>query len=336
MQQLLIKENGDLQKKLTGREPVQNILWKSRMMKDVLDVISQVAGTSAPVLITGERGTGKEMIARSIHRNSPRHDRRLVKINCAALPDPLLDYELFGYEKGAVKSSETAKTGRLELADGGTLLLDEISELSATLQVKLLRALQENAIEKAGGAEALPVNVRTIAISHQDLWDGIRNQTFRYDLFYRLNVIPIHLSPLRKRKEDIPGVADYYLRKFCDEQQKGEIVLAPETLEILTFYDWPGNLRELINFIERIVVLHDGGIIEKRHLPGSMVKNMQKKLQEKKDPCHGRTLEDVVASFERDLIVKALKDSQGVKARAAKQLGLSRSNLQYKIKKYGI
>ena len=318
---------------LTTTILVLDIIGKSPQMKEALETIRLAADTGASVLITGEKGTEKDLVAKAIHKESSRQKFPFVRINCSAHPETLRDFELFG---NANQAAEEMENGRPGPAHRGTVFLDEISELSLPLQGKLLRVLQESHLKKTGGTGSPGMDIQILAATHKDLWKCIREKTFRYDLYSRLNAIPIHIPPLRERKEDLPMLLEYYLKKFCEEQKKQGMQLSPESRDAIILYDWPGNMGEFVNAIERIVALHPGGTVEKQHLPSFLTSHLEKGATIKTLSPRGETLEKAVGSFEKGLIIEALKQNSGIKARAARQLGLSRSNLQYKIKKYGI
>ncbi|MGC9022268.1 MAG: nif-specific transcriptional activator NifA, partial [Dissulfurimicrobium sp.] len=267
----LLEENRSLRAELHGRYARHNIVGSSKAMHEVLLAVEKVAPTRATVLILGESGTGKELIARAIHQASPRHERPFIKVNCAALPETLLESELFGHEKGAFTGATARKKGRFELADGGTLFLDEIGELPLSLQAKLLRVLQEQQFELLGGTQTITVDIRLIAATNRDLNMAVDNGSFRADLYYRLNVIPIVIPPLRNRKEDIPLLAEHFLRE-SNRQNNRNVRLSKEVLDLLMSYDWPGNVRELQNLIERLVIMADENYIQPSDIPSFMLR----------------------------------------------------------------
>ena len=330
----LLKENRRLTCALHSKYQFGNIIGKSKKMQFIFEMIKKVAATKTTVLITGESGTGKELAAKAIHYNSPRRDRPFVSVNCGALADTLLESELFGHEKGSFTGAISMRKGRFELADGGTLFLDEVNNMSPALQVKLLRALQEREFERVGGTKTIKVDVRIIAASNRDLKESIKMGTFREDLYYRLNVVHIHLPPLRERKDDIPLLVAHFLKKYTSEIGKGEIKVSEEAFRRIYEYPWPGNIRELENAIERAVVLCEHGIIKPYHLPEA--------LQEKnpyfdlKDLSSDIKLPQVLENIEAELIRQALVKTNYVQAKAAKLLGITKSLLQYKIKKYNL
>lgn len=307
------------------------IIGKSKKLKEVLEIVNRVAKSNATVLITGESGTGKELIANAIHYNSDRADKPYIKVNCGALPDNLIESELFGHEKGAFTGATSRKLGRFERADGGTIFLDEVGEINLPMQVKLLRVLQEKELERVGGIETVKVDVRIVAATNRDLKKMVEEGSFREDLYYRLNVIPIELPPLRERKEDIPQLIDYFLNKYCKELGRNKMKVSEEALKIMTNYNWKGNIRELENVIERLVILSEGNIIEKKDLP----KEFNNKTNELIDfvlPEEGINLEEV----EKSLIKQALKISNYNQTKASKLLGISRHTLIYRMEKYNI
>jgi two-component system NtrC family response regulator len=285
-------------------------------------------------LILGESGTGKELIARAIHYSSPRADRPLVKVNCAALPENLLESELFGHEKGAFTGAVTRRVGRFEQADQGTIFLDEIGDLSPSLQSKLLRVLQEKEFERVGSGQTLKVDVRVVAATNRNLEEAIQKGTFREDLYYRLNVVTVFLPPLRERKEDIPPLIDHFLRKYSRENQKSMVSLSKEARDLLLNYNYPGNIRELENIVERAVVLSRGDTIMTQDLPLNLREGKVEGLM--KQAGKGRSLPETLEEIERLRITQALENSHGVQTKAAEELGISERVLRYKMKKYGI
>jgi len=299
-------------------------------MRQVCDQVEQVARSNATVLLRGESGTGKEMIAHAIHYNSLRSKRPFIKVNCAALPDSLIEAELFGHEKGAFTGADRMKKGRFELADGGTLFLDEIGDLPPQTQIKLLRVLQEREFERLGGTETLSTNIRLITATNRSLEELIAEGTFREDLFYRLNVFTIFLPPLRDRKSDILLLAEHFLEKYEGEHNKRIRRISTPAIDMLTAYHFPGNVRELENAIERAVIVCDSNVIHGRHLPPTL------QTAEVSGTETNVTLASAVAAFESDMIQDALKSSGGNIAKAAKMLDSTERILGYKIKKYGI
>lgn len=309
------------------------IIGNSKKMQDVFELVNKVADTNASVLIIGESGTGKEGIAASIHNKSSRNNKPFITVNCGAIPETLIESELFGYEKGAFTGANARKVGRFDRAQGGTLFLDEIGELSLPLQVKILRVLQEKEFERVGGSEVIKADVRIIAATNRDLEKMVEKGDFREDLLYRLKVIPIHLPPLRERKDDIPLLVDYFIAKYCKEINKGKLYMDRDTLEILRNYDFPGNIRELENLIERLIILSSDKRIEPSMLPKEILKGA---FSNKKDgfvlPEEGIRLEEVEESFVR----QALDMAKGNQTHAAKLLGLSRHALIYRMDKFNL
>jgi Nif-specific regulatory protein len=305
-----------------------SIIGDSASYRQVIELCNRVAGSNATVLLLGETGTGKEVTARRIHNQSPRAERPFIAINCAALPETLLESELFGHEKGAFTGAVSEKLGRFELADGGTLFLDEIGDISASTQVKLLRVLQEREIVRVGGTTTIACDVRIIAATNRDLPAAIKDGSFREDLYYRINVFPIQLPPLRERREDIPPFVEHFVSISARELGVSEPVLSEPATVLLTSYRWPGNIRELQNVVERAVLLADGGEILPLHLPHDIVGDEPDGMATKS--------ESGLTGYEKALIVKALKESGWNQTKAAETLGMSRDNLRYRVKKYGI
>lgn len=328
--QKLIEENSHLRQELKEKHEFSHIVGNSNPMKHVYDQVTQVARSNATVLLRGESGTGKEMIANAIHYNSLRSKRALVKINCAALPDTLIESELFGHEKGAFTGADRFKKGRFEMADGGTLFLDEIGDLPLQTQIKLLRVLQEREFERIGGTETIKTNLRLITATNKNLESAIAKGEFREDLYYRLNVFTIHLPPLRERKSDILLLAEHFLEKYELEHGKRIRRISTPAIDMLMSYHFPGNVRELENAIERAVLVCDSNVIHGHHLPPTL------QTAEVSGTETRVTLSSAVAAFERDLIQDTLKSTHGNIARAAKSLDSTERILGYKIKKYGI
>jgi transcriptional regulator with GAF, ATPase, and Fis domain len=293
--------------------------------------VKRVAPSDATVLIRGESGTGKELIARAIHYNSLRAAGPLVSLNCAALPEQLLESELFGHEKGAFTSAVSQRKGRFELADGGSIFLDEIGDLSAALQVKLLRVLQERQFERLGGTRTLRVDVRVLAATHRDLEGGLKSGAFREDLYYRLNVVAITVPPLRERREDIPSLLDHFLARFAQKNRRTVTGLTAGARDALMRYDYPGNVRELENIIERAVLLCRGSVIDLEDLPVAL-----RPGERRPEAPLPKSLPEVLADIERQAIQSALERSGGVQTRAAEDLGISERVLRYKMHKYGL
>lgn len=309
------------------------IIGNSKKMQEVFELVDKVADTNASVLIIGESGTGKEGIAASIHNKSIRNNKPFITVNCGAIPETLIESELFGYEKGAFTGANARKAGRFDRAQGGTLFLDEIGELSLPLQVKILRVLQEKEFERVGGSEVIKADVRIIAATNRDLEKMVEQGEFREDLLYRLKVIPIYLPPLRERKDDIPLLVDYFLDKFSKEINKGKLLMERETLELLKNYDFPGNIRELENLIERLIILSSSEVIPPSLLPKEILKGaFANKKEEFVLPEEGINLEQVEESFVR----QALELAKGNQTHAAKLLGLSRHALIYRMEKFNL
>ncbi|MDI7259706.1 MAG: sigma-54 dependent transcriptional regulator [Thermodesulfobacteriota bacterium] len=330
----LIKENRELKAKLQERYTFQNIVYGSPKMEEVMGLVARVAPSQATVLIRGETGTGKELIANAIHYASSRSEKPFIKVSCSAIPETLLESELFGHEKGAFTGAIQRRIGRFEEADDGTIFLDEIGDLSPSTQVKLLRILQEKEFQRLGSNLNLKIDVRVITATHRHLEEAMKKGFFREDLYYRLNVISIHLPPLRERKEDVPFLIDYFLKKFSEANQKKILDLSRESRTLLLRYPYPGNVRELENLIERAVVLSRGEIITTQDLPFHLQEEKSEELWERSEKR--RNLPESLEEIERDMIIKALHQHQGVQTRAAESLGISERVLRYKIKKYGI
>ena len=329
--QRLLTENRELREALQGRHRIEGIIGESGQMLEVVSLVRRVAPSEASVLIRGESGTGKELIAKAIHFASPRAAGPLIRINCAALPETLLESELFGHEKGAFTGALATRKGRFELADEGTLFLDEIGDLPLHLQAKLLRVLQEREFERVGSSQSIRVNVRILSATHRDLEALLKVGQFREDLYYRLNVVTILLSPLRERRQDLPLLIDHFLRVFAEKNGKRIRGFTHEARETLLRYDYPGNVRELENLVERAVVLTRDEVISKDDLP-LMVQPPEKGAEEE----GGSSLTAAVEGMERQMIREALARSGGVQTRAAEMLGISERALRYKLKKYGL
>ncbi len=330
----LIQENKELKAKLQQRYTFHSIIYGSPKMEEVMGLVARVAPSQATVLVRGESGTGKELIANAIHYASSRSEKPFIKVSCSAIPETLLESELFGHERGAFTGAIQKRIGRFEEADGGTIFLDEIGDLSPSTQVKLLRVLQEREFQRLGSNQSLKVNVRVITATHRHLEETMKNGLFREDLYYRLNVISIPLPPLRERKEDVPLLIDYFLKKYSELNQKKVLDLSREARTLLLRYPYPGNVRELENLIERAVVLSRGEIITTQDLPFHLQEGTPEKQWERSEKR--RNLTESLEEIERDMIIKALHQFQGVQTRAADSLGISERVLRYKIKKYGI
>ena len=337
-----------------------SIVGNSQSIRDVFGIVEKAAASDSTVMIFGESGTGKELIARALHQNSKREKKPFIAVNCGAIPQELLESELFGYEKGAFTGASQTRIGRLELANGGTVFLDEIGDMPAALQVKLLRVLAEKEIDRLGGNKPVKVNVRFITATHRNLEDAIKDGKFREDLYYRLNIIPIAIPPLRDRKSDIPLLVQHFLKKCNESQGKQPKIISDETTQLLTNYSWPGNIRELGNFVERMVVLSVGENITPRDLPekvlgevpreslptlekpgfelspSEMLQNGLKQSFFIGLPEGGINLKNAVEEFERGLITEALEKTNWVKNKAASLLELNRTTLVEKIKKMNL
>ncbi len=325
-----------LRESLGGRRGFGHLIGSSAALERVVKQGRAVAATNATVLLAGENGTGKEIVARAIHEESPRRDAPFVAVSCAALPESLVESELFGHEKGAFTGATGARKGRFELADGGTLFLDEIGELSQSIQVKLLRVLQEREFERLGGTKTLTVDIRLVAASNRDLEREVEAGRFRQDLFYRLNVVPLTLPPLRERREDIPVLAAHFAAKCAAKHGRATAALDPALLEALSEYDWPGNVRELENLIERLVVLGGGGPLTTEHLPEKMLHVVPDAAAIAPGTAAAdTTLEGAVHSLRRRLLADALQQEGGNKVAAARRLGISRSYLHRLITELG-
>ncbi len=306
--------------------PPESLVFSGAAMTGVRKLVNEVAPTTASVVIRGESGTGKELIARAIHMLSPRKDAGFVPINCAAIPENLLESELFGHEKGAFTTALQAKRGKFELAQGGTIFLDEIGDMPLSLQAKLLRVIQERKFERVGGVREIQADIRIIAATHRDLEVEIREKRFREDLFYRLNVFPIQLPPLRERKDALPLLADYFIGRFAKQTGKKTKGASTEAVTVLAAYNWPGNIRELQNVMERAVIVGDG-TIHLKDLPAALTGTQGSRQEE----CQGS-----LKSLEKEAILKALKNAAGNRRKAAAELGISKRTLQYRLKDYGI
>jgi len=328
----LREENLTLKERLGDRFDFSKIIGKSRKMRELFDTLSLVAPTDATILILGESGTGKELVANAIHHNSFRKSQPFIKISCSALPETLLESELFGHERGAFTGAIARREGRFQLAHRGTIFLDEVGEMSPTTQMKLLRVLQEKEFEPLGSVQTLKVDVRVIAATNKDLTQEVKEGRFRDDLFYRLNVVPITLPPLRERKEDIPALAQHFFEVYRDKNQKGLKEISNKTMDLLTRYDWPGNIRELENCLERAVIMARGEVISPADLPPHIQVSSRTKEGQALDFPSGISLEAV----ERALILKTLEETGGNRSRAAEILGINRRTLLNKLKEYGM
>jgi DNA-binding NtrC family response regulator len=337
--QRLRQENHLLRKAVREQYRLEQLIGVSEPMQQVLDFVQKVADSDSTVLIQGESGTGKELVARMLHFNSSRKDRPMVPVNCGAIPETLLESELFGHEKGAFTGAAQTRMGRFELANGGTIFLDEVGEMSLSLQVKLLRVIQERSFERVGGSRTIQVDVRIVAATNQDLEKMVEEKRFRQDLYYRLNVIPIITPPLRDRQSDIPLLIEHFLKRFNHMKQTEISGFTPEAMELLTTFQWPGNIRELENMIERLVVLKKRGLLTVADLPEKLHKKpaTQPELKEQfirftEDGIH---LSNEVEQYENQLIVEAMRKANGVTARAAQLLHVNRTTLVEKLKRRG-
>ncbi len=327
----LREENVRLQRELKSQFNIHNMVGSSNAMKEVYRLIEQVSNSNATVLIRGESGTGKDLVAHAIHYNSLGANKPFVKVNCTALPDTLLESELFGHEKGAFTGATEKKIGRFERAHGGTIFLDEIGDFSLNLQIKLLRVIQFKEFERVGGHETIKTKVRIVVATHKDLEEQIKEGVFREDLYYRVNVFPIYLPPLRERKDDIMQLADHFLERLSADNGKNISRISTPAIDMLTRYHWPGNVRELENCIERAVLLCNGDVIRSEHLPPSL------QMVKRNEPATTkRSLTEIIENTERELIVDALKKFGGQQRKAARELGITERILGYKIKKYNV
>ena len=334
-----------------------SIIGESKPIRDVFDVVTRAAGSQSTVMIYGESGTGKELIARALHKNSPRASKPFIAVNCGAIPHELLEGELFGYEKGSFTGAVNTRIGRLELANQGTIFFDEIGDMPTSMQVKLLRVLAEREIDRIGSTKPISIDVRVITATHRNLEESIKGGSFREDLFYRLNIIPINLPPLRERKTDIPLLANHFLKQF--NVTGAPKTISDEAMQFLVNYSWPGNIRELANFVERMVVLSIGSTITPRDLPekvlGDTPKEKWQPLEEDEEgnpaqilqqslrqsfhvgiPEEGINLKKTVEEFEKELLLEALEKTGWVKNKAANLLDLNRTTLVEKLKKLKI
>ena len=329
-------ENRSLHRQLRSKYRFENIVGTSGALRRVLDLVAKVAESDSTVLITGESGTGKELVARAIHYSSRRAEQPLVTVNCGAIPEELLESELFGHEKGAFTNAVKDRQGRFEVANGGTIFLDEIGDMSLNLQVKLLRVLQDRTFERVGSSRTRKVDVRVIAATNQDLPIAIREGRFREDLFFRLNVIPIEVPPLRARAEDVPLLAQHFLANLSKERESKVDSISDAAMALLKAHDWPGNVRELENLIERLTILRGEGQIEVEDVPPLSPGDAAERCLAPIIPETGISFRDVVEAFETELILQALHMADWNKSRAAELLGLNRTTLIEKIKKKGI
>ncbi len=328
--QRLLDENQHLRQELQGRYDFSNIVGTSGPMRNIYEQVTQVAATNTTVLLRGESGTGKELIAQALHYSSLRKQKAFVKVNCAALPQDLIESELFGYEKGAFTGAHALKKGRFELAQGGTLFLDEIGDLNLATQIKLLRVLQEREFERLGGTETIRTDLRLIAATNKDLEKAIGAGLFREDLYYRLNVFAIFIPPLRERKPDVLLLADHFLEKFSRSLGKPIKRISTPAIDMLMSYHWPGNVRELENAIEHAVVVCDSQAIHAHHLPPTL------QTAEASGTMMNRPLGDSLEAFEKDAIQDALKSTRGNRAKAARMLAMTQRKFNYRVRKYRV
>ncbi len=332
----LREENVLLRRELEAEKGFQNFIGHSAAMERVFELISKVADKASTVLITGESGTGKELVARALHNLSGRRDKPFMYIHCGALPEQLLESELFGHVKGSFTGAVENKAGLFEVAQSGTVFLDELAETTQTFQVKLLHVLQEREFKRVGGTVDIKVDVRIIAATNRDLKEEIAKGNFREDLFYRLNVIPIHLPPLRDRKEDIPALAEHFLKKFCKDGDSMKIT--PEAMALLTDYAWKGNVRELENVMERACTLSEGVFITADHLPSDLRGERRRRVGPIPDviPDAGVELEGILDEMEKEFLLKALRKADGSKTEAARLLRLTFPSFRHRMKKHGL
>jgi two-component system response regulator AtoC len=333
----ILEENIQLRDQIKKSYRFENIIGNSKPIREIYRIISKVAQTQSTVLIRGESGVGKELVARAIHYNSPRANKAMVEISCASLPETLLESELFGYEKGAFTGAVTQKKGRLEMADLGTIFLDEIGDITEGVQTKLLRVLQEKELTHLGGTKSIKVDVRVIAATNRNLEEALLEGKFREDLYYRLNVIPVFIPPLRERKEDIPRLIEHFVKKFCQENNKPRMTFSEKALELCMSYDWPGNVRELENAVENAVVLGEGNVILPDFLPLNIYSLQNRSLaKEFLDNFKGESYRKKIEFAERLVIREAIEKANGNKSIAAKNLKISLRTMRYKIKKYNL
>ncbi len=327
---VLQEENARLKEELRERFKPSNIIGNSKPMQAVFDLIAQVSKSDATVLVRGESGTGKELVAQAIHYNSHRSTKPFIKVNCAALPETVIESELFGHEKGSFTGAISTRKGRFEIAAGGTIFLDEIGDLSPTTQIKLLRVLQEREFERVGGNETIRTNVRVIAATNRNLERLMETNQFREDLYYRLNVFPIHVPPLRDRKSDILLLADYFIEKYAERNHVGIRRISTPAIDLLVNYHWPGNVRELENCIERAVLLSVDDVIHSHHLPPSL------QSAESTGTQINGTLQESLDNLERELLMDALKSTKGNMAKAARLLDVTERVMGLRVKRHGV
>lgn len=326
----LLEENTRLQDELRKKFHPANMIGRSKAMQTVFDMIAQVAKSDATVIIRGESGVGKELVAQSIHYNSDRASKPFIRVNCAALPENIIESELFGHEKGAFTGAMQSRKGRFELAHQGTIFLDEIGDLSPQMQIRFLRVLQEREFERVGGVETIKVNVRIIAATNRELEQLMESGQFRQDLYYRLNVFPVHVPPLRERRTDILELANFFVEKYSRDNAKYVRRISTPAIDMMMCYHWPGNVRELENCIERAVLLTNDDVVHGHHLPPTL------QTSEASNTIIKGTLEETLDRVEREMIIEALKDTKGNKARAARQLGISERLMGLRVEKHAI
>lgn len=332
-------ENRVLRKELQKEYSFQNLVGNSEAMHKIFELIRKVSDSPTNVLVTGESGTGKEMVAKAIHYNSPLKDRPFVSVNCGAIPENLVESELFGHKKGSFTGAVTDKDGLFEVADGGTLFLDEIGELPLSSQVRILRAIQEKTVRRVGGTEDVKVEVRIIAATNRDLEQMVAQGTFRQDLYYRLNVINIRTPALRERRDDVPLLAEHFLQKYSDRFGKAITKISKEAMDLLKKYDFPGNVRELENIIERTVALESGATVLPESLPQFVNTPTGRKMVSSDGieiTDEGIDLQKVLDQLEKELLVKAIHQASGVKKRAAKLLGITFRSMRYRVEKFSL
>jgi DNA-binding NtrC family response regulator len=335
---LIVSKAVEKSRLVRGKYKFDNIIGNSPAIQQVFARMEKILVTDSTVLILGESGTGKELVARAIHFNGPRKEKPFIAINCGAIPADLLESELFGHMRGSFTGAVADKPGKFELANKGTIFLDEIGTMPQQLQMKLLRVLQEEEVERVGSTSRTKLDVRVISATNADLDDRVRRGEFREDLYYRLNVIPIHLPPLRDRREDIPLLAKHFLRKICIDMRRPVLEITPEAVRALEAYEWPGNVREMENVIERAVALTDSEIIDRQDLPSQIggVSQENSHFPTMRIPGDGIDLAETIALIEKALIKQAMEKSSNIKARAASLLNINRTTLVEKIKRYGM
>jgi two-component system response regulator PilR (NtrC family) len=332
-------ENRSLKKELVKEYSFQNIIGNSQAMHLIYDLIKRVSQAPTNILVTGESGTGKEVVAKAIHYNGPLKDRPFVTINCGAIPENLMESEMFGHKKGSFTGAVSDKVGLFEVADGGTLFLDEVGELPITIQVKLLRAIQERMIRRVGATDDHKIEVRIIAATNRNLEEMVQKGTFRQDLYYRLNVINIKTPPLRERKDDIPILAQFFLKKYNEKLNKNITSISTDAMEILKKYDYPGNVRELENMLERTVALEGGATVLPESLPPLVSTPSGRKMASSHEievTDDGVDLDKVMGQIEKELLIKAIHTANGVKKKAAKLLGITFRSMRYRVEKYNL